>query len=196
MEYLNVCHAKKIEEKREESANATKQGRSLNLFFCSEWDLTVDVACDFFLLPIDTKHTVNWPWLTKFISSHIILSSDATPTDLDSSSQPVKMSKDAPLIPGCPLCDSSVFSYCDVKIYHDACWWVVAITCWWTWNNLQLVTFHFSFLMSRCSCGLSLPQCAYQQQSQGCQMLYANSCEEHQLIMQCCCYNPQYRKIE
>lgn len=124
------CKKNRREKRRISERNKTR--KIVEPFFCSEWDLTVDVACDFFLLPIDTKHTVNWPWLTKSISSHMFLSSDATPTDLDSSSQPVKMSKDAPLIPGCPLCDSSVFSYCDVKIYHDACWWVVAITCWCT----------------------------------------------------------------
>lgn len=24
-------------------------------------------------------------------------------------------------LPGCPLCDASVYSYCDYKVYHDGC---------------------------------------------------------------------------
>ncbi|KAG5678459.1 hypothetical protein PVAND_008131 [Polypedilum vanderplanki] len=59
----------------------------------------------------------------------------------------------------CPACDSSVYSYCDQKIFHDAC-----------------------------CCGLAglQPQCQYSD----CSYIYANSCQEHQLITNCCCYNP------
>lgn len=40
------------------------------------------------------------------------------------------------------------------------------------------------------SCGLNAPQCQYSD----CSFLHANSCEEHQLITKCCCYNP-FRSI-
>ncbi|XP_047033559.1 uncharacterized protein LOC124640022 isoform X3 [Helicoverpa zea] len=58
--------------------------------------------------------------------------------------------------PGCPLCDSSVYSYCSHKQAHDAC------CC--------------SSVFNPYNCGKS-----------DCKFLYANSCEEHQLITNCCC---------
>ncbi|XP_060805156.1 uncharacterized protein LOC106137416 isoform X2 [Amyelois transitella] len=58
--------------------------------------------------------------------------------------------------PGCPLCDSSVYSYCSKKQAHDAC-------C--------------------CNSGLF----GYGCQKVNCNFLYANSCQEHQLITNCCC---------
>ncbi|XP_062141054.1 uncharacterized protein LOC133849163 [Drosophila sulfurigaster albostrigata] len=67
----------------------------------------------------------------------------------------------APL--GCPLCDSSVYSYCSHKMIHDAC------CC------------DFS-----ASPQLRPPQCAYYD----CSLLYAKSCYEHALIKNCCCNNP------
>ncbi|XP_050551453.1 uncharacterized protein LOC126910949 isoform X4 [Spodoptera frugiperda] len=66
--------------------------------------------------------------------------------------------------PGCPLCDSSVYSYCYQKQAHDAC------CCGHVFN----------------------PYCG----KTDCKFLYANSCEEHDLISNCCCVdlyknNPQ-----
>nr|XP_049704731.1 uncharacterized protein LOC110372499 isoform X3 [Helicoverpa armigera] len=58
--------------------------------------------------------------------------------------------------PGCPLCDSSVYSYCSHKQAHDAC------CC--------------SSVFNPYNCGKT-----------DCKFLYANSCEEHQLITNCCC---------
>ncbi|CAG9800314.1 unnamed protein product [Chironomus riparius] len=72
-----------------------------------------------------------------------------------------KLQKDSGYDSGCPACDSSVYSYCDQKIFHDAC-----------------------------CCGLNQPQCRYSD----CSYLYANTCKEHQLITNCCCYNP-YRNL-
>lgn len=75
---------------------------------------------------------------------------------------------------GCPLCDSSVYPYCDYKIFHDACWWDRL-----TFLRKQVVSSFFH------SCGLRAPQCQLNQ----CSHLHANSCAEHQLIARCCCYN-------
>ncbi|XP_022818158.1 uncharacterized protein LOC111350726 isoform X1 [Spodoptera litura] len=66
--------------------------------------------------------------------------------------------------PGCPLCDSSVYSYCYQKQAHDAC----------------------------CCGSVFNPYCG----KTDCKFLYANSCEEHDLISNCCCVdlyknNPQ-----
>ncbi|XP_053613422.1 uncharacterized protein LOC128676962 isoform X2 [Plodia interpunctella] len=58
--------------------------------------------------------------------------------------------------PGCPLCDSSVYSYCSKKQAHDAC-------C--------------------CNSGVF----GYGCQKLNCNFLYANSCQEHHLITNCCC---------
>ncbi|XP_026725733.1 uncharacterized protein LOC113492474 isoform X2 [Trichoplusia ni] len=57
---------------------------------------------------------------------------------------------------GCPLCDSSVYSYCYHKQTHDSC------CC--------------SSVFNPYNCGKT-----------DCKFLYANSCEEHQLITNCCC---------
>ncbi|CAH0756231.1 unnamed protein product [Diatraea saccharalis] len=59
--------------------------------------------------------------------------------------------------PGCPLCDSSVYSYCSHKQAHDAC-------C--------------------CDNPAYLPVSC---RKSSCGFLYANSCQEYQLISNCCC---------
>ncbi|XP_073950817.1 uncharacterized protein isoform X2 [Choristoneura fumiferana] len=59
--------------------------------------------------------------------------------------------------PGCPLCDSSVYSYCSYKQAHDAC-------C--------------------CENSASTP---YSCRKADCKFLYANSCQEYNLISSCCC---------
>ncbi|XP_063831557.1 uncharacterized protein LOC135080767 isoform X2 [Ostrinia nubilalis] len=59
--------------------------------------------------------------------------------------------------PGCPLCDSSVYSYCSYKQAHDAC------CC----DNPS----YMPFTCRKSSCGF----------------LYANSCQEYNLISSCCC---------
>ncbi|KAF2884689.1 hypothetical protein ILUMI_21486 [Ignelater luminosus] len=61
----------------------------------------------------------------------------------------------------CPLCDSSVFSYCTDKLFHDSC------CC----NNPQNPYY-------------PLPR---QCQFADCSFLHANSCQEHKLITACCC---------
>ncbi|KAH8420404.1 hypothetical protein KR009_009904, partial [Drosophila setifemur] len=65
---------------------------------------------------------------------------------------------------GCPLCDSSVYSYCSHKMVHDAC------CCDFPASAPQLRP----------------PQCSYYD----CSLLYAKSCYEHSLIKNCCCNNP------
>ncbi|XP_017063590.1 uncharacterized protein LOC108102896 [Drosophila eugracilis] len=65
---------------------------------------------------------------------------------------------------GCPLCDSSVYSYCSHKMVHDAC------CCDFPGGAPQLRP----------------PQCLYYD----CSLLYAKSCYEHALIKNCCCNNP------
>ncbi|EDW72122.1 uncharacterized protein Dwil_GK10320 [Drosophila willistoni] len=66
--------------------------------------------------------------------------------------------------PGCPLCDSSVYSYCSHKMIHDAC-------C--------------------CDFPAATPQLRPQQCNfYDCSLLYAKSCYEHALIKNCCCNNP------
>lgn len=59
--------------------------------------------------------------------------------------------------PGCPLCDSSVYSYCSYKEAHDAC-------------------------CCERDTGFSL-SC----RKVDCKYLYANSCQEYNLISSCCC---------
>ncbi|KAJ0173832.1 hypothetical protein K1T71_010981 [Dendrolimus kikuchii] len=63
--------------------------------------------------------------------------------------------------PGCPLCDSSVYSYCSYKQAHDAC----------------------------CCEGYSFPH--YGCRKTDCRNLFANSCQEYQLISECCCVDVQ-----
>ncbi|XP_016951702.1 keratin, type II cytoskeletal 3 [Drosophila biarmipes] len=69
-----------------------------------------------------------------------------------------------PQQPGCPLCDSSVYSYCSHKMVHDAC------CCDFAGGAPQLRP----------------PQCLYYD----CSLLYAKSCYEHALIKNCCCNSP------
>lgn len=59
----------------------------------------------------------------------------------------------------CPLCDSSVYSYCSDKLLHDAC-------CCLSPLDTDLP-----------------PQCSYAD----CSFLHANTCKEHRLITACCC---------
>ncbi|XP_052863672.1 translation initiation factor IF-2-like [Anopheles cruzii] len=101
-------------------------------------------------------------------------------------------------LPGCPLCDASVYSYCDEKAYNDAC-------CCGSSNNGPyggggapggfggfggggggfgggfggggFGGFNGAGFGS--GCGYS-----------GCSQLFANSCYEHQLIVTCCCNSP------
>ncbi|CAK1553319.1 unnamed protein product [Leptosia nina] len=63
--------------------------------------------------------------------------------------------------PGCPLCDSSVYSYCSQKQIHDSC------CC----ENQAYLPF---------SC-----------RKTNCNFLHANSCQEYQLITNCCCVDLQ-----
>ncbi|XP_066995894.1 uncharacterized protein [Anabrus simplex] len=60
----------------------------------------------------------------------------------------------------CPLCDSSVFSYCTEKLLHDAC------CC----NNRQ-----------------DPSQLPYQCYYADCSFLHAKSCNDHRAISRCCC---------
>ncbi|XP_037821465.1 uncharacterized protein LOC119610366 [Lucilia sericata] len=68
------------------------------------------------------------------------------------------------LLPGCPLCDSSVYSYCSHKLIHDSC------CCDFPGTSVYQKP----------------PQCSYYD----CSLLYAKSCYEHSLIKNCCCNNP------
>nr|XP_023015520.1 uncharacterized protein LOC111505012 [Leptinotarsa decemlineata] len=69
----------------------------------------------------------------------------------------------------CPQCDSSVYSYCSDKLFHDSC------CCHNPNNPYDRVP----------------PQCRYAD----CSFLHANSCSEHKLITACCCTNfVLYRK--
>ncbi|XP_043865264.1 uncharacterized protein LOC6585865 [Drosophila mojavensis] len=61
----------------------------------------------------------------------------------------------------CPLCDSSVYSYCSSKVEHDACCCIIP------------------------GHQLHPTQCAIY----NCSLLYAKSCYEHALIKNCCCEN-------
>ncbi|XP_018322960.1 uncharacterized protein LOC108735483 [Agrilus planipennis] len=61
----------------------------------------------------------------------------------------------------CPLCDSSVFSYCGEKLFHDSC-------CCNNPNNP-----HYP-----------LP---YKCKFADCSFLHSNTCYEHKLITACCC---------
>ncbi|XP_035891512.1 nucleolin [Anopheles stephensi] len=94
-------------------------------------------------------------------------------------------------LPGCPLCDASVYSYCDEKVYHDAC-------CCGSINGAApfgggggggggapfggFGGFGRQFGGPAGFGG----GCGYK----GCSFLYANSCYEHQLIVNCCCNSP------
>uniref|UniRef100_A0A182U3Q8 Uncharacterized protein n=1 Tax=Anopheles melas TaxID=34690 RepID=A0A182U3Q8_9DIPT len=91
-------------------------------------------------------------------------------------------------LPGCPLCDASVYSYCDEKVYHDAC-------CCGSINGAAPFGGAggggFGGFGGFGRQGFGGPGgfgggCGYQ----GCGFLYANSCYEHQLIVNCCCNSP------
>ncbi|XP_058813819.1 uncharacterized protein LOC131677793 isoform X2 [Topomyia yanbarensis] len=80
-------------------------------------------------------------------------------------------------LPGCPLCDASVYSYCDYKVYHDGC-------CCGTINGAYGPGGGFGGIGSD---GIGYGGCGYQED---CSFIYANSCYEHQLIVNCCCNVP------
>ncbi|KAL3286785.1 hypothetical protein HHI36_001279 [Cryptolaemus montrouzieri] len=61
----------------------------------------------------------------------------------------------------CPVCDSSVYSYCGDKLFHDSC-------CCTNPNN-------------------PYEQLPYQCNYADCSFLHANTCQEHKLITACCC---------
>uniref|UniRef100_A0A182MN18 Uncharacterized protein n=1 Tax=Anopheles culicifacies TaxID=139723 RepID=A0A182MN18_9DIPT len=92
-------------------------------------------------------------------------------------------------LPGCPLCDASVYSYCDEKVYHDAC-------CCGSINGAAPFGGGgggggFGGFGPFGRQGFGGPGgfgggCGYK----GCSFLYANSCYEHQLIVNCCCNSP------
>ncbi|XP_058467741.1 uncharacterized protein LOC131440463 [Malaya genurostris] len=80
-------------------------------------------------------------------------------------------------LPGCPLCDASVYSYCDFKVYHDGC-------CCGTINGIYGSGGGFGRIRRD---GIGYGGCGYQED---CSFIYANSCYEHQLIVNCCCNVP------
>uniref|UniRef100_A0A182PNM1 Uncharacterized protein n=1 Tax=Anopheles epiroticus TaxID=199890 RepID=A0A182PNM1_9DIPT len=89
-------------------------------------------------------------------------------------------------LPGCPLCDASVYSYCDEKVYHDAC-------CCGTINGGGgfggfggFGRQGFGGFGGPAGFGGPGGGCGYK----GCGFLFANSCYEHQLIVNCCCNSP------
>ncbi|KFB35684.1 AGAP013472-PA-like protein [Anopheles sinensis] len=96
-------------------------------------------------------------------------------------------------LPGCPLCDASVYSYCDEKVYHDAC-------CCGSINGAAPPYGGGFGGFGGPGGGFGGPGggfggfggpgggggCGYQ----GCSYLYANTCYEHQLIVNCCCNSP------
>uniref|UniRef100_A0A182N5K1 Uncharacterized protein n=1 Tax=Anopheles dirus TaxID=7168 RepID=A0A182N5K1_9DIPT len=90
-------------------------------------------------------------------------------------------------LPGCPLCDASVYSYCDEKVYHDAC-------CCGSINGGAPYGGGGGFgggfggfgRQGFGGPGFGGGGCGYQ----GCSYLFANSCYEHQLIVNCCCNSP------
>ncbi|RZB40535.1 hypothetical protein BDFB_004812 [Asbolus verrucosus] len=68
----------------------------------------------------------------------------------------------------CPLCDSSVYSYCSDKLFHDSC-------CCHNPNN-------------------PYDRLPYQCKFADCSFLHANSCQEHKLITACCCTSIYFKK--
>ncbi|XP_038104472.1 DEAD-box ATP-dependent RNA helicase 30 [Culex quinquefasciatus] len=86
-------------------------------------------------------------------------------------------------LPGCPLCDASVYSYCDFKVFHDGC-------CCGTANGGGYGHGGGGGGFGGGFGGNGLGGyggCGYQED---CSFLYANSCYEHQLIVNCCCNSP------
>ncbi|KYB26356.1 uncharacterized protein LOC103313726 [Tribolium castaneum] len=67
----------------------------------------------------------------------------------------------------CPLCDSSVYSYCSDKLFHDSC-------CCHNPNN-------------------PYDRLPYQCQFADCSFLHANTCQEHKLITACCCTSVYFK---
>ncbi|XP_032521612.1 uncharacterized protein LOC116773296 isoform X2 [Danaus plexippus] len=67
--------------------------------------------------------------------------------------------------PGCPLCDSSVYSYCSHKQAHDSC-----------------CCENSAFSLFGC-------------RNSDCKFIYANSCQEYHLITNCCCVDLQKNAI-
>ncbi|CAG2066055.1 unnamed protein product [Timema podura] len=65
----------------------------------------------------------------------------------------------------CPLCDSSVYSYCSNKLLHDAC----------------------CCISPKGVGDVSDPSAPYQCNYADCSFLHANTCREHHLITRCCC---------
>lgn len=99
---------------------------------------------------------------------------------------------------GCPLCDSSVYSYCYQKVYHDSC-------CCNGPNRHQIfdfgvgsmIFFEIFFFEMKINSNF-LGQFGGGHGGGGgygcdCRFLHANSCREHQLIASCCCDEP-FRK--
>ncbi|XP_033229193.1 uncharacterized protein LOC117180794 [Belonocnema kinseyi] len=66
----------------------------------------------------------------------------------------------------CPLCDSSVYSYCGEKLLHDAC----------------------------CCTDPYIHELPHQCRLADCSFLHSNSCREHKLIANCCC-SDEYRNL-
>ncbi|XP_055542489.1 uncharacterized protein LOC129728097 isoform X2 [Wyeomyia smithii] len=89
------------------------------------------------------------------------------------STQSVVMLPEQRALPSCPLCDASVYSYCDYKVYHDSC-------CCGSTNGI----YNPGGLGSN---GIGYGGCGFQED---CSFIYANSCYEHQLIVNCCCNSP------
>ncbi|XP_053670753.1 zinc finger homeobox protein 3-like [Anopheles nili] len=91
-------------------------------------------------------------------------------------------------LPGCPLCDASVYSYCDDKVYHDACC-CGSINGGAPYGGGGFGGGGFGgggFGRQGGFGGPGYGGCGYP----GCSFLYANSCYEHQLIVNCCCNSP------
>lgn len=86
---------------------------------------------------------------------------------------------------GCPLCDSSVYSYCSGKLIHDACCCSGGKTRFTAPQQLLL----FSISLSLYS-GAGLP---FNCRGMDCTFLNANSCQEYALIFTCCCNNPYHK---
>lgn len=88
---------------------------------------------------------------------------------------------------GCPLCDSSVYSYCSAKLIHDAC-------CCHGGKQTRFAShlphrYQFTVFTSL-RLGAGLP---FNCHAMDCSFLNANSCREHALIFTCCCNNPYHK---
>lgn len=106
---------------------------------------------------------------------------------------------------GCPLCDSSVYSYCSSKAIHDACCCsgplgnVIPVISLIVFLRKKLVNppkFYTDYSVVNLT--LCLPTgfngaIGFNCPITNCGYLHANSCYEHSLILNCCCNSP-YRK--